>query len=136
MMWLHALRCDNDDVAPCIEILSILDCGGKSAIVTNTTVEIVVPEDLIGSVYGESGCNLNRLRQISGAQVAMHDPRPGTRESIVIISGTPDQTQAAQSLLQAFILSGQSSSPDHRPRATYHLCSSKEVLIQKQLRGF
>ncbi|KAK9096846.1 hypothetical protein Sjap_022343 [Stephania japonica] len=91
--------------------------GGKSAaIVTNTTVEIVVPEDLIGSVYGETGSNLNRLRQISGAQVVMHDPRPGTRESVVIISGTPDQTQAAQSLLQAFILSGQSSSPDHRPR--------------------
>lgn len=89
--------------------------GGKSAIVTNTTVEILVPEQVLGSVYGDNGNNLNRLRQISGAKVVMHEPRPGTSDAIVIISGTPDQTQAAQSLLQAFILSGQSS-PDHRSR--------------------
>lgn len=38
--------------------------GSKSAIVTNTTVEIMVPEDVIGSVYGENGSNLNRLRQV------------------------------------------------------------------------
>ncbi|PIA52256.1 hypothetical protein AQUCO_01000252v1 [Aquilegia coerulea] len=90
--------------------------GGKSAVVTNTTVEILVPEQVLGSVYGDNGSNLTRLRQISGAKVVMHDPRPGTNEAIVIISGTPDQTQAAQSLLQAFILSGQSS-PDHRSRS-------------------
>lgn len=89
--------------------------GAKSAIVTNTTVEILVPEQVLGSVYGDSGSNLHRLRQISGAKVVLHEPRPGTSDAIVIISGTPDQTQAAQSLLQAFILSGQSS-PDHRSR--------------------
>lgn len=38
--------------------------GSKSAIVTNTTVEIVVPEDTIDSVYGENGSNLARLRQV------------------------------------------------------------------------
>ncbi|XP_012081374.1 KH domain-containing protein HEN4 isoform X2 [Jatropha curcas] len=40
-----------------------LGSGSKSAIVTNTTVEIVVPENVIGSVYGENGSNLTRLRQ-------------------------------------------------------------------------
>lgn len=39
----------------------------------------------------------------------MHDPRPGATEGLVVISGTPEQTHAAQSLLQAFIMSGQSS---------------------------
>ncbi|KAF8406106.1 hypothetical protein HHK36_008186 [Tetracentron sinense] len=91
-----------------------LDSGSKSAIVTNTTVEIVFPEHVIGSIYGESGSNLTRLRQISGAEVTVHPPQPGKSEVMVIISGMPDQTQAAQSLLQAFILSGQSS-PDHLP---------------------
>lgn len=45
--------------------------------------------------------------QISGAKVILHEPRLGTSDRIVVISGTPDETQAAQSLLQAFILTGQ-----------------------------
>ncbi|XP_057496185.1 KH domain-containing protein HEN4-like [Actinidia eriantha] len=85
-----------------------LGSGGRSAIVTNTTVQIVVPENVIGSVYGENGSNLARLRQISGAKVVVHEPLPGANERTVIISGTPDETQAAQSLLQAFILTGPS----------------------------
>ncbi|KAM1264347.1 hypothetical protein ACFX2J_034167 [Malus domestica] len=84
--------------------------GSKSAIVTNTTIEIVVPENVIGSVYGENGTNLARLRQISGAKVIVHEPRPGTTDRIIVISGTPDETQAAQSLLHAFILTG----PSHK----------------------
>lgn len=90
-----------------------LGSGSKSAIVTNTTIDIVVPEHLIGAVYGENGSNLSRIRQISGAKVIVHDPRPGVRDGMVIISGTPDQTQAAQSLLQAFILTGRSSPDSH-----------------------
>ncbi|KAM7479042.1 hypothetical protein LguiA_027255 [Lonicera macranthoides] len=85
-----------------------LGSGNRSAIVTNTTVEIVVPENVIGSVYGENGSNLTRLRQISGAKVVVHEPRPGTTDRMVVISGTPDETQAAQSLLHAFILTGSS----------------------------
>eukprot|EP01018_Ginkgo_biloba_P039773 Gb_03724 [translate_table: standard] len=86
-----------------------LGSGTQSAIVTNTTVEVVVPDHVIGSVYGENGSNLAQIRLISGAKVILHDPAPGATEGLVIISGTPEQTHAAQSLLQAFILSGQSS---------------------------
>ncbi|XP_038683905.1 KH domain-containing protein HEN4 [Tripterygium wilfordii] len=82
--------------------------GSKSAIVTNTTVEIIVPNDVIGAVYGENGTNLARLREISGAKVIVHEPRLGSTDRIIVISGTPNQTQAAQSLLQAFILTGSS----------------------------
>ncbi|KAL2342051.1 hypothetical protein Fmac_009991 [Flemingia macrophylla] len=80
--------------------------GSKSAIVTNTTVEIVVPDYTIDSVYGENGSNLARLRQISGARVIVHEPRPGTSDWRIVISGSPDETKTAQSLLQSFILSG------------------------------
>ncbi|XP_047150696.1 KH domain-containing protein HEN4-like [Vigna umbellata] len=80
--------------------------GSKTSIVTNTTVQIVVPEDIIGSVYGENSSNLVRLRQISGAEVIVHEPLPGTSDRTIVISGTPDETRAAQSLLQAFILTG------------------------------
>lgn len=85
-----------------------LGSANRAIVVTNTTIEIAVPENVMGSVYGENGSNLTRLRQISGAKVIVHEPRPGTSDRIVVISGNPDETQAAQSLLQAFILSGSS----------------------------
>ncbi|KAK3016271.1 hypothetical protein RJ639_006102 [Escallonia herrerae] len=85
-----------------------LGSENRSVVVTNTTVEIAVPENVMGSVYGENGSSLTRLRQISGAKVVIHKPRPGTSDRIVVISGNPDETQAAQSLLQAFILNGSS----------------------------
>ncbi|CAA7034819.1 unnamed protein product [Microthlaspi erraticum] len=83
--------------------------GHKSAIVTNTTVEIRVPENAMSFVYGEHGYNLEQLRQISGARVIVHEPSLGTSDRIIVISGTPDQTQAAQNLLHAFILTGETS---------------------------
>lgn len=46
------------------------------------------------------------LNQISGAKVMVHEGRSGTTDRTIVISGTPDETQAAQSLLQAFILTG------------------------------
>lgn len=39
--------------------------GNKSAVVTNTTVEIRVPDNVIDSVYGENGRNLARLREVT-----------------------------------------------------------------------
>ncbi|KAG8368595.1 hypothetical protein BUALT_Bualt15G0061800 [Buddleja alternifolia] len=82
------------------------DSGNRSAIVTNTTVEIAVPDTVIGFIFGENGSNLDRLRQISGAKVTVREPHPGTTERTLVISGMPVETQAAQSLLQAFIQAG------------------------------
>lgn len=38
--------------------------GDKLAKVTNTTVEMVVSSHAFGSIYGEDGGNLNRLREV------------------------------------------------------------------------
>jgi len=46
--------------------------------------------------------------QISGAKVVVHESLPATGDRTIVISGTPDETRAAQSLLQAFILTGSS----------------------------
>ncbi|XP_076894515.1 KH domain-containing protein HEN4-like [Bidens hawaiensis] len=86
----------------------LISSGGRPAIVTSMSVKIVVPQNVIGRVYGENESNLTLLRQISGAKVVVHEPQSGTTDHIVVISGTPDETQSAQSLLQAFILSDQS----------------------------
>ncbi|BAB09870.1 unnamed protein product [Arabidopsis thaliana] len=43
----------------------VFSSGHKSAIVTNTTVEIRVPANAMSFVYGEQGYNLEQLRQVS-----------------------------------------------------------------------
>ncbi|XXG51491.1 hypothetical protein AAC387_Pa03g0042 [Persea americana] len=83
--------------------------ASEATVVTDTATEVIVPQQLLGFIYGENGSNLSQIRQISGAKVIINDPSHGATEGMVIISGTPDQTRAAQSLLQAFILCGQTT---------------------------
>lgn len=45
--------------------------------------------------------------QISGANLVVHDSKSGSLETQVVVSGTPDKMRTAQSLIQAFILCGQ-----------------------------
>lgn len=83
--------------------------GNQPAIITNTTVEVVVPRAIVPSIYGEEGSSLKQIRQISGANITITEPKPGATETVIIIAGTPEQMHAAQSLLQAFVLSGTDS---------------------------
>lgn len=78
--------------------------GNQQAVITNTTVEVVVPSSLVPSIYGEDGGCLRQIRQISDAKIVITDPKPGAPETLVVISGTPEQTHAAQSLIQAFVM--------------------------------
>ena len=48
---------------------------------------------------------------MSGASVTLAEDRPGVMEKVVRISGTPEQADKAQSLLQGFILSSESLLP-------------------------
>ncbi|KAJ0085305.1 hypothetical protein Patl1_08747 [Pistacia atlantica] len=85
----------------------ILGFGGGSqpAIITSTTVEVVVPRSLVPIIEGEDGACLKQIRQISDAKITITEPKPGATETVIIISGTPEQTHAAQSLIQAFVVS-------------------------------
>ncbi|KAK4417009.1 KH domain-containing protein HEN4 [Sesamum alatum] len=67
------------------------------------TVEVVVPGEVFCFVYGENCSNLDRLKEISGATIVLQDPCPGECSGKVIISGTPERIQIAESLLQAFV---------------------------------
>ncbi|KAL5072309.1 hypothetical protein RYX36_011293 [Vicia faba] len=75
----------------------------------SSTVEITIPHIYLIHVYGENSSNLNQIRQISGANVVVHDPKPGATEGQVIVSGTQDQIHSAQCLTQGFILCGQTA---------------------------
>ena len=50
-------------------------------------------------------------KQLSGASVKLIEDRPEVAEKTIHISGTPEQAERAQSLLQGFILSSKSLLP-------------------------
>ncbi|KAK7311741.1 hypothetical protein RJT34_10064 [Clitoria ternatea] len=83
--------------------------GGSQPIITNTTVEVVVPRAMVPVIYGEDGECLKQILQISDANITITEPKPGAVETKIIISGTPEQTHAAQSLIQAFVMSERES---------------------------
>ncbi|XP_075088766.1 RNA-binding KH domain-containing protein RCF3-like [Nicotiana tabacum] len=78
--------------------------GSHPAVITSTTVEVVVPRSVVPAIYGEGGGCLRQICEISDAKVTINDPKPGATETVIIISGTPEQTNAAQSLIQAFVM--------------------------------
>lgn len=45
--------------------------------------------------------------QVSGANLVVHDSKPGSLETQVVVSGAPDKIHVAQSLIHGFILCGQ-----------------------------
>ncbi|GAB4849951.1 hypothetical protein Ancab_029251 [Ancistrocladus abbreviatus] len=56
-----------------------------------TSIEIVVPQSLLCHVYGENNASLSQITQMSGADVVVHDPKPGSSGGLVVISGLPNQ---------------------------------------------
>lgn len=88
----------------------VADCSSASEtapIFPGITIEVVIPQMLLKHVYGEDSSNLRDITRISGAKVVVHDPVAGCTEGTAVVSGTPDQARAAQTLIHAFILSEQ-----------------------------
>lgn len=55
---------------------------------------------MIGAIMGRSGCRINQVRQESNATIMISKQEPGIEDRIITITGTPDQIQNAQFLLQ------------------------------------
>ncbi|EYU25246.1 hypothetical protein MIMGU_mgv1a0222312mg, partial [Erythranthe guttata] len=77
--------------------------------VTRSTLEIVIPPHAASELVKKSR-KLALISELSGANVKLIDDRPESTEKIIQISGTPEQAERAQSLLQGFILSSKSLS--------------------------
>ncbi|GBG73588.1 hypothetical protein CBR_g16930 [Chara braunii] len=87
-----------------------LSMGGVPVGLVSTpqvTSQMTVASSLVGSIIGKGGNNIAQIRQISGARVKVHDQKEGSQERVIEITGTADQVSAAQSLVQAFVLSAQ-----------------------------
>uniref|UniRef100_J3MDV7 K Homology domain-containing protein n=2 Tax=Oryza brachyantha TaxID=4533 RepID=J3MDV7_ORYBR len=80
-------------------------------LVTRSTLEVVIPKSAVASLTMRAGSKLAQISEMSGATVTLADERPEVTEKVVRISGTPEQADKAQSLLQGFILSIQDDIP-------------------------
>nr|VDD21754.1 unnamed protein product [Brassica oleracea] len=74
-------------------------------LVTRSTLEVVLPDQVIPKLVTKSRNKLAQISEWSGASVTLVEDRPGETQNVIRISGTPEQAERAQSLLQGFILS-------------------------------
>ncbi|KAJ6340668.1 hypothetical protein OIU77_008431 [Salix suchowensis] len=74
-------------------------------LVTRSILEVVIPELAVPKLITKSKNKLAQISELSGANVIVVEDRPDVTEKIIQISGTPEQAERAQSLLQGFILS-------------------------------
>ncbi|CAN8302099.1 unnamed protein product [Cochlearia groenlandica] len=80
-------------------------------LVTRSTLEVVLPDQAIPKLVSKSRNKLAQISEWSGASVTLVEDLPGEIQNIIRISGTPEQAERAQSLLQGFILSIQEDGP-------------------------
>uniref|UniRef100_A0A5B6YGY1 K Homology domain-containing protein n=1 Tax=Davidia involucrata TaxID=16924 RepID=A0A5B6YGY1_DAVIN len=76
-------------------------------LVTRSILEVVIPQHAVPKLITKSKNKLAQISELSGANVKLIEDRPEVTEIIIQISGSPEQVERAQSLLQGFLLSTQ-----------------------------
>jgi hypothetical protein len=70
--------------------------GGEP--VSDTTITLSVPDELIGNIFGRQGATMREIIALSGAKIVV-SPRnefiPGTNNRLVTITGSPTAAQTA-----------------------------------------
>ncbi|XP_057472732.1 RNA-binding KH domain-containing protein RCF3-like [Actinidia eriantha] len=80
-------------------------------IITRSILEVVIPQYAVPKLITKSKNKLAQISELSGASVKLIEDRPEVADKTIHISGTPEQAERAQSLLQGFILSTQEDAP-------------------------
>ena len=76
---------------------------------------MTIPSEYVGAIIGKGGERIKRIREESGAKIQIDkESTYGNDEQIINISGTPEQIQMAQHLLQERLLNPTSLNR-HRP---------------------
>ncbi|XP_061837139.1 poly(rC)-binding protein 4 [Nerophis lumbriciformis] len=74
-----------------------------------TSQELLIPNDLIGSIIGRQGTKINEIRQVSGAQIKIGSQLDGTSDRHVTITGTPVSINLAQYLITSCLETAKST---------------------------
>ncbi|XP_055725853.1 poly(rC)-binding protein 3-like isoform X3 [Salvelinus fontinalis] len=80
---------------------SVIPAGMDSNSQT-TSQELLIPNDLIGSIIGRQGTKINEIRQVSGAQIKIGSQLDSTSDRAVTITGTPISINLAQYLITSW----------------------------------
>ncbi|XP_033750808.1 heterogeneous nuclear ribonucleoprotein K-like isoform X1 [Pecten maximus] len=65
-----------------------------------SSTQVTIPKDLAGAIIGKGGSRIQEIRRQSNAQVVIDEALPGSSDRIITITGSEDQIQNAQYLLQ------------------------------------
>ncbi|XP_068453550.1 poly(rC)-binding protein 4-like isoform X3 [Clinocottus analis] len=76
---------------------------------SQTSQELLIPNDLIGSIIGRQGTKINEIRQVSGAQIKIGSQLDGTSDRHVTITGTPVSINLAQYLITSCLETAKST---------------------------
>ncbi|XP_036840130.1 poly(rC)-binding protein 3 isoform X5 [Oncorhynchus mykiss] len=97
-----------NSVIPGFSYLSYLPSGMDSNSQT-TSQELLIPNDLIGSIIGRQGTKINEIRQVSGAQIKIGSQLDSTSDRAVTITGTPISINLAQYLITSCLETAKST---------------------------
>ena len=61
---------------------------------------MTIPNELAGAIIGPKGSKIQQIRESSGAGITIDKPISGSNDRIITITGTTEQIQNAQYLLQ------------------------------------
>jgi heterogeneous nuclear ribonucleoprotein K len=64
------------------------------------TNQVTIPNELAGTIIGPRGSKISAIREQSGAGITIDKAVSGTNDRIITITGTQEQIQNAQYLLQ------------------------------------
>uniref|UniRef100_A0A4W5MVR6 Poly(rC) binding protein 4 n=1 Tax=Hucho hucho TaxID=62062 RepID=A0A4W5MVR6_9TELE len=76
---------------------------------SQTSQELLIPNDLIGSIIGRQGTKINEIRQVSGAQIKIGSQLDGTNDRHVTITGTAVSINLAQYLITSCLETAKST---------------------------
>uniref|UniRef100_A0A8C2WRS9 Heterogeneous nuclear ribonucleoprotein K n=1 Tax=Cyclopterus lumpus TaxID=8103 RepID=A0A8C2WRS9_CYCLU len=89
---------------PCLSVCPSPPSGGRGSYNDMggpvITTQVTIPKDLAGSIIGKGGQRIKQIRHESGASIKIDEPLEGSEDRIITITGTQDQIQNAQYLLQ------------------------------------
>ncbi|XP_068598165.1 poly(rC)-binding protein 4 [Brachionichthys hirsutus] len=106
---LHQLSMQQQGLAAISQSAVQLLPGGVDTNPQTTSQELLIPNDLIGSIIGRQGTKINEIRQVSGAQIKIGSQMDGTSDRHVTITGTPIAINLAQYLITSCLETAKST---------------------------
>ncbi|XP_016137871.1 poly(rC)-binding protein 4-like isoform X2 [Sinocyclocheilus grahami] len=85
-------------------VLSGIESSSQTA-----SQELLIPNDLIGSIIGRQGTKINEIRQVSGAQIKIGSQLDSTSDRHVTITGSPISINLAQYLITSCLETAKST---------------------------